>query len=66
MIGKVVKQMLRTLWQLWRDEDGVTTVEYALLLALIVVASIGAWSALGRNVNDILEMVDSEIQGPTN
>ena len=58
--------MLRTLWQLWRDEDGVTSVEYALLLALIVVASLGAWSALGRHVNDILEMVDSEIQGPTN
>ena len=31
------------LHRLWTDEDGVTTVEYALLLALVVVASIGAW-----------------------
>lgn len=32
---------------LWSDEAGMTTVEYALLLALITIASIGAWSSLG-------------------
>ena len=34
----------------WKDEDGLTTVEYALLLALIVVVAITAWTALGTAV----------------
>jgi len=36
--------MLKMLWQ---DEGGLTTVEYALLLALVAIAAISAWSALG-------------------
>jgi Flp pilus assembly pilin Flp len=36
--------MLRMLWQ---DEAGLTTVEYALLLALVAIAAIGAWTQLG-------------------
>lgn len=35
---------------LWKDEDGLTTVEYALLLALLVVAAIGIWTAFGAKV----------------
>ncbi|MGD9498404.1 MAG: Flp family type IVb pilin [Armatimonadota bacterium] len=38
--------------ELWRDESGVTTVEYALLLALIVAAGLLAWNALGGSVRD--------------
>jgi Flp pilus assembly pilin Flp len=36
--------MIKSLWQ---DEEGLTTVEYALLLALVAIAAIGAWSQLG-------------------
>jgi Flp pilus assembly pilin Flp len=32
---------------LWFDQDGITTVEYALLLALVFIASVSAWSTLG-------------------
>ena len=35
---------------LWMDEDGLTTVEYALLLALLVVAAIAVWTAFGARV----------------
>jgi pilus assembly protein Flp/PilA len=42
----------------WRDEDGLTTVEYALLLALIVVVAITAWTALGSSVNTTVTDVD--------
>ena len=42
----------------WKDEDGLTTVEYALLLALIVVVAITAWTALGSSVNDTVTQVD--------
>jgi len=33
-----------------RDEEGLTTVEYALLLALLVVAAIGVWTTFGGKV----------------
>lgn len=33
-------------------EDGLTSVEYALLLALIVVVSLATWSALGQEVRN--------------
>jgi len=36
--------------ELWKDEEGLTTVEYALLLALVVVAGIAAWQGLGTTV----------------
>jgi Flp pilus assembly pilin Flp len=34
----------------WADEDGLTTVEYALLVALVVVSAIAVWSAFGSTV----------------
>lgn len=37
---------------LWKDEEGLTTVEYALLLALLVVAAIGVWTIFGGKVSD--------------
>jgi Flp pilus assembly pilin Flp len=33
-----------------RDEEGLTTVEYALLLALLVVAAVGVWTTFGSQV----------------
>ncbi len=34
-----------------REEDGPTAVEYAVMLALIVVVCIGAITTLGNNAN---------------
>jgi len=36
---------------LWKDEEGLTTVEYALLLALVAIAAITAWTTLGSRVS---------------
>jgi len=36
--------------RLYQDEDGLTTVEYALLMALLVVAAIGVWTTFGAKV----------------
>ena len=36
--------------KLYRDEEGLTTVEYALLLALLVVAAITVWTTFGARV----------------
>jgi len=46
-----MKQWLATLRRFLRDEDGPTAVEYAVMLALIVVVCITAITALGTNAN---------------
>jgi pilus assembly protein Flp/PilA len=38
-------------------EDGPTAVEYAVMLALIVVVCIGAITALGSNANKVFSNV---------
>ena len=44
---------------LWTDEDGLTTVEYALLLALLVVAAIGTWATLGSRISASVTATDA-------
>ena len=39
-----------------RDEEGLTTVEYALLLAMLVVAAIGVWTQFGAKVQRSVSM----------
>jgi pilus assembly protein Flp/PilA len=40
-----------------RDEDGPTAVEYAVMLALIIVVCITAISTLGTNANNTFSNV---------
>jgi Flp pilus assembly pilin Flp len=42
-------------------EDGQALVEYALLLSLIAVASIGILHALGQNVSGIFSQINVEV-----
>ena len=52
--------------RLWSDEEGLTTVEYALLLALLVVAAIGVWSAFGSRVQRaVVDSTDTLGTAPT-
>jgi|LSQX01.1.fsa_nt_gb Flp pilus assembly pilin Flp len=39
--------MIHRMLKNWRDEEGLATVEYALLLALIVALAVAAWSTFG-------------------
>jgi len=55
--------MLRALKQLWSDETGLTTVEYALLLVLIVAAAVTAWTALGTQVSTQVGSVKATLAG---
>ncbi len=48
---------------LWNDEDGLTTVEYALLLVLIVIVGITAWQSLGGSVSSKVDEVNNTISG---
>ena len=44
-----------------KDEDGATAIEYGLIAALVSVACIAALSTLGDSLNDIFNMVSSEL-----
>jgi len=46
-----MKWLLHKACQLLRDEDGPTAVEYAVMLALIVVVCIAAITTLGSNAS---------------
>ncbi|OWK38890.1 Flp family type IVb pilin [Fimbriiglobus ruber] len=57
--------MLRTVVEFLKKEDGPTAVEYAVMLAMIIVVCIAAIQALGTNVNSTFSAVGSAI-APTN
>jgi pilus assembly protein Flp/PilA len=46
-----------------KDESGPTAVEYAVMLALIIVVCITAISALGTNANNTFSYVATKIGG---
>ena len=46
-----------------KDESGPTAVEYAVMLALIIVVCIAAITALGSNANNTFTKVSNTIGG---
>ena len=48
-----------------KREDGPTAVEYAVMLALIVVVCIAAITTLGSNANETFSFVGSSIKPTT-
>jgi len=46
-----------------RNEDGPTAVEYAVMLALIIVVCITAITTLGTNANATFQEVGSQVGG---
>ena len=44
-----------------KQEDGPTAVEYAVMLALIIVVCIGAITTLGKNANTTFTSVGTAI-----
>lgn len=46
----------------FKNEDGATAIEYALLAALIAVALIGGASAMGVSITGLFTGVDSDIE----
>ncbi len=44
-----------------KAEDGPTAVEYAVMLALIIVVCIAAISTLGSNANNTFSFVGSKV-----
>ncbi len=55
--------MIKLLRQLWRDESGPTSVEYAVMLALIVAACIGAVQAMASATASSFDNSAQELDG---
>jgi pilus assembly protein Flp/PilA len=56
-------ELARFLMQFARQEDGPTAVEYAVMLALIIVVCLVAIVALGTNANATFTTVSNQIGG---
>jgi pilus assembly protein Flp/PilA len=46
------------------SEDGPTAVEYAVMLALIVVVCLTAIQAIGSNANDTFNTIEHKLRHP--
>lgn len=56
------RSRLRTLFaNLIKDESGVTAIEYALIAALIAVAAIAAFTAVGTSLSSTFSSVASKL-----
>ena len=58
-----MRQFAKTLVKFVKAEDGPTAVEYAVMLALIIVVCIGAVTTLGTNAKSTFTSVGTSIGG---
>ena len=58
-----MRQFVKSLVKFVKAEDGPTAVEYAVMLALIIVVCIGAITTLGNNANTTFGSVGTTIGG---
>jgi pilus assembly protein Flp/PilA len=58
-----MRQLTNSLVSFLKDESGPTAVEYAVMLALIIVVCITAITTLGTNANNTFSYVGGKIAG---
>ena len=61
---EVVVHMKEIIMSFVRDEDGLTTVEYAVAGALVTVAVVAAFTALGGAVGTTITALTAAVAGP--
>ena len=57
-----MSKFTRKMVEFLKKEDGPTAVEYAVMLALIIVVCIAAITALGSNASQTFSYVGSNVQ----
>jgi pilus assembly protein Flp/PilA len=55
------QKLSRSVARFLQAEDGPTAVEYAVMLALIIVVCMAAISALGSNANNTFQYVANKV-----
>jgi len=58
-----MKNLGKALVNFLQDESGPTAVEYAVMLALIIVVCITAITALGTNASNTFTYVSGQVKG---
>ena len=56
-----MRQFAKSVVKFLQAEDGPTAVEYAVMLALIIVVCIGAITVLGQNANTTFTTVGNAV-----
>ena len=56
-----MRELGQALVNFLRNEDGPTAVEYAVMLALIIVVCITAITSLGSNANNTFSYVGTQV-----
>jgi pilus assembly protein Flp/PilA len=59
----MLQSFVRSALAFVKNEDGPTAVEYAVMLALIIVVCITAITTLGSNANNTFSYVGTQIGG---
>jgi Flp pilus assembly pilin Flp len=49
-------------FSLWRDNRGLSTVEYVIILVLIASAAVGTWSLFGQTIRGKLKSSVGEMR----
>ncbi len=49
----------------WKDEEGATAIEYALIAGLIAVAIIGALTLLGEKITGLFDGISERLETET-
>lgn len=60
-----MKKFAQKVQQFLVSEDGPTAVEYAVMLALIVIVCLTAIGNIGNNANDTFQSVADQLGGAT-
>lgn len=47
--------------KLWKDEEGAEMVEWAIVVGLVVIAAIGAYTLLGQKVSETATEVANKL-----
>ena len=61
-----MKNIISKVQRFLKSEDGPTAVEYAIMLALIVIVCLTAIQAIGTNANTAFNTIATEIDNHNN
>ena len=53
--------MIDRIKAIWRNDEGVEVVEVALVMALVVIVCLGAYTTLGQKANDNVTYVANKL-----
>jgi pilus assembly protein Flp/PilA len=59
--GRKTMSLFQNIYRLLRDESGATAIEYGLIAALISVAAIAAFNAVGTSLTGVFNTVSSDL-----